>query len=413
MQTFQQSYTYATPPQLGTGQGIALERDAKITLSVIDKYGQSVVSRNQYGGQNSLYFDVDVRYLNGGLAPSGRNYETGVIGPTYIFGYDDNVVAFSGNPRRNFSLVFKLRETTPATTNSSGQFNVYYNAAEISGISSVRDGTEVSGNPVLTGKVEINLNLTNHQYYKVNKFDIYSGSSSSFTPVTGTGAGANLLKSVSVFEQKASHTLTINEGEQPSDGSYYFYKILPYDSFGSGVMFTTPTSGLMYSLTNTPQIIDKLYGTSLIMLDAGAYCIQTLHTGAITGSSYQILDTVANISGNIVTGDYFNSNLDDSVGQQQTYPFRTIKYLAQITDASGVCSSREILITDNTSSRISGVSGIYVSEYAMTDTGNFARFLVSGSGTGASTYTSGTGFIYLMAQLQYPSGSYKLHRTLL
>ena len=71
------------------------------------------------------------------------------------------------------------------------------------------------------------------------------------------------------------------------------------------------------------------------------------------------------------------------------------------------------MITDSTLSNISGHSGLYVSEYGTSDTGNFTRILVSGEGTGVSDYSRGTGFIYLMAQLQNPDGQYKLWRTIL
>ncbi len=411
MRTFQQKYTSATPPAIGNGSGIALNKDPKFTITAIDKYRQSVITPAQYGNINSLYYNIDLKTENGALmGVSGQNIATGVIGPTWTLTQEMNALAFGGVPRRNYQVVFKLFETSPASS-SSGTFNVYHNAAEISGFTSVSDGT--SGVGQLTGKININLSMTGDQYYTTKKFDIYSGNSPSFTPVTGTGAGNNLLKSISIFEQKTNYTLTINEGEQPADASYYYYKVLPYDSFGSGVMSTQSVSGLMYSIEQAPQFINNITGKSVVLLNQGTYCIQTLHTGQITGTSYQILDVVANISGNIVSGSYYNSNLDDSVGQQETYSFRTIKYTAQITDASGVCSSREILITDNTLSNISGVSGLHVAEYAVSDQDHGANILVSGQGTGSLDYTRGTGFIYLMAQLSRPTGSYKLLRTIL
>lgn len=410
MQTFQQSYVSATPPALGTGSGIALLKDPRFTLSAVDKYGQNVVSPSHYGGVNSLYYDIDIRTEAGLIGANGLNIATGIIGPTWTLTYENNSYAFGGNPRRNYQVVFKLNETSPSTV-SSGSFKVYHNAAEVSGFSGVVDGT--SGVNRATGRIDINLSMLNDQYYTIKKFEIYSGDSSSFTPVTGTGAGANILKSISVFEQKTNYTLTINEGEQPADSSYYYYKVLPYDSFGSGVLSSGEISGLMYSAEQAPAFVNNLTGKSVVLIDNGTYCLQTLHTGQITGTGYYILDIVANISGNIVSGSYYNPNLDSSVGQRETYPFRTIKYTAQVTDASGVCSSREIMITDNSLSNVSGVSGLHVSEYASTDTGNFARFLVSGSGTGVSDYSRGTGFVYLMAQLQYPTGSYKLLRTIL
>lgn len=405
MYTFDQNYDLASPPAIGRGSGVSISKDPKFTFAVIDKYNRTVSSKNQYGGVNSLYFDVDITYPNGSIAPNGRNFETNILGPTYFFTKEKNSTAFNGSPKREYSLVFKLKETNPASQ-SSGVYTIYHNPATISGVSNVL------GSGTYTGKIDISLNMSGHNWYNLTKFEIYSGTNAGFVPVTGTGAGSNILKSISIFEQKQSHILTINEGEQPV-GSYYYYKILPYDSFGSGVFYTSPTSGLMVGTNAEPQIINNLTGRAVVLLDNGVYCLQTLHTGQITGTSYNILDVVANISGNIVTGDFYNSNLDSSVGQRETYPFRTIKYMAQITDSSGVCSSREILITDNTLSNVSGVSGLHVAEYAVSDQDHGANILVSGQGTGSLDYTRGTGYIYLMAQLSRPSGSYKLLRTIL
>ena len=410
MYSFQQAYSSATPPAVGEGSGICIPENATLTISAVDKYGQTVNSRGQYGGQNHLSFDVDVRYTNGSFAPSGYNFETGLVGPNYVFTKEKNSQAFGGNPQRTYRLTFKLKESNPSTT-SSGRYTIYHNEATISGFSGVLDGT--AGANRQTGRIDINLSMSGIDYYDVSKFEIYSGFSPSFSIVTGTGAGANMLKSISIFEQKNDYTLTINEGEQPIDGNYYYYKVLPYDNFGSGFASTSPISGIMYNGEILPQAINNLTGKAIVILQNGAYCIQTLHTGTVTGSGYQILDVVANISGNIRTGNFYNENLDPSVYQNDTYPFRTIKYTAQLTDASGFCSSREILITDNTLSRISGHSGLYVSEYGSSDTGNLTRILVSGEGTGIANYSRGTGYIYLMAQLQNPNGQYKLWRTIL
>lgn len=410
MYTFQQSFTKATPPAIGGGSGICIPENASLSISALDKYGQSVNTRPQYVGQNSLSFDIDVRYTNGTIAPSGLNFETGLIGPTYVFSKSKNIQAFSGNPQRAYRLTFKFKEQSPYSL-SSGRYTIYHNEAVVSGFSGVLDGT--SGPNQQTGRIDINLSMSGIDYYDVSKFEIYSGFSPSFSVVTGTGAGGNMLKSISVFQQKTDYTLTINEGEQPIDGNYYYYKILPYDNFGSGFVSTNPISGIMYNGDAVQTSLQNISGKSIVILQEGAYCIHTLHTGAITGNDYQIIDIVANISGNIRTGNFYSDNISSNTVQSDTYPFRTIKYLAQLTDSSGYCSSREIMITDNTLSNISGHSGLYVSEYGVSDTGNLTRILVSGEGTGVSDYSRGTGFIYLMAQLENPDGQYKLWRTIL
>ena len=410
MYTFQQIFTSATPPETGQGSGICIPEDASLSLSALDKYGQSVNSRQQYRGQNNLSFDVDVYYTNGTIAPSGTNFETGLVGPSYTFTKEKNWTAFSGEPQRSYMLSFKFKEQSPLTT-SYARYKIYHNEAIVSGFSGVLDGT--SGANRQTGRIDINLSMLDTDYYDVSKFEIYSGSSPGFAIVTGTGAGGNMLKSISIFQQKTDYTLTINEGEQPIDENYYYYRILPYDNFGSGVPSTSDISGIMYNGETVPPSMYNITGKAIVILQEGAYCIHTLHTGLISGSDYNIIDVVANISGNIRTGSFYNEGLNESIVQNETYPFRTIKYTAQLTDASGYCSSREIMITDNTLSNISGHSGLYVSEYGKSDTGNFTRILVSGEGTGVSDYSRGTGFIYLLAQLENPNGQYKLWRTLL
>lgn len=405
-----QTFQFATPPALGTGAGYSLKKSPKFNILAIDKYGLNVTSKDQYSNQNNLSYSVDVRYPNGTIAPSGLNYITGVKDPNYTFTYDDNYNAFSGAPQRQYSLVFKLSEASPSTT-SSGRYNVYHNEAQISGISGVLDGTLRSGTyRDRTGTIDINLTSSNNLYYNISKFEIYSGNASSFTVVTGTGAGANLMKGISIFSQSQNYTLTINEGEQPFNDNYYFYKILPYDDFGSGVLYSSPPiSGKMYSITAPTHTVENLTGKNVVLINDGNYLIQTYHYGNISGTGYNIIDVVANISGNVISGGFYNTDASGDFAQNTTYPFKTIKYLAQMTDGTGNTSSREILITDNSTSRTGAYrTGLLYSEYAVSDGGESSKFLVSGSG-----YTSGSGYILLMAKVNYPSGAYKLHRTIL
>jgi len=408
--TSQQGFQFATPPDLGTGAGYSLTKSPKFNILAVDKYGLNVTNKDQYSNQNNLSYKVDVRYANGTIAPSGLNYETGLKDPNYTFTYEKNLAAFSGNPQRQYSLIFKLSEASLATT-SSGRFNVYHNEAQLSNISGVLDGTlQGGGYRNKTGSIDINLSLTGQSYYNMSKFEIYTGNASNFAVVTGTGAGANMLKGISIFEQKQNHTLTISEGEQPFDDRYYFYKILPYDDFGSGILYSSPPiSGKMYSVISPTFTVNNLTGKSVILLNDGAYSIQTYHSGSVTGTSYSIIDSVANISGNIVSGGWYNSAAGEDFVQRNTYSFKTIKYLAQMTDGTGNTSSREILITDNSTS-ITGTArtGIKYAEYAVSDNSETSQFLVSGSG-----YVSGTGYICLLAKVNYPTGTYKLLRTIL
>jgi hypothetical protein len=406
IQSFNQGYTYATPPAIGGGSGIAMYKSPRFNVLVTDKYGQDVNTRSQYGEQNSLYYNVDVLYPNGTTAPSGSNFETGLVGPNYSFSYDKNLSAFNGSPQRNYSIVFKLFETSPATS-SSGTFNVYHNQAQISGVSSVLDGTlQLDSYRNKTGTIDINVSMTGKQFYTMSKFEIYSGDASNFSIVTGNGS--NLMKTVSVFEQKRDYTLTISDGEQPANNSYYFYKILPYDDFGSGVLYSSPPiSGLMHAVSSPNFTVDNVTGKNFVMLNDGSYVITTFHTGQITGTNYSLVDSVSNVSGNIL--DFYNFTAEGDFAQNDTQMFKTIEYLAQTRDGAGNVSSRKIIITDNsTSSGGTTRTGILYSEYAVSDSDQSAQFLVSGSG-----YVNGTGHICLFSKINSPTGSYKLLRTIL
>lgn len=136
-----QAFKYAIPPALGTGAGYSLTASPKFNILAIDKYGLSVTSKDQYSNQNNLSYNVDVRYPNGTIAPSGLNFGANKKDPNYTFNYEDNVQAFGGTPQRQYSLIFKLSEESPSTV-SSGRFNVYHNEAQVSGVSGVLDGRD-------------------------------------------------------------------------------------------------------------------------------------------------------------------------------------------------------------------------------------------------------------------------------
>ena len=191
------------------------------------------------------------------------------------------------------------------------------------------------------------MSITGKQFYTMSKFEIYSGDASNFSIVTGNGS--NLMKTVSVFEQKRDYTLTISDGEQPANNSYYFYKILPYDDFGSGVLYSSPPiSGLMHAVSSPNFTVDNVTGNNFVMLNDGSYVITTFHTGQITGTNYSLVDSVSNVSGNIL--DFYNFTAEGDFAQNDTQMFKTIEYLAQTRDGAGNVSSRKIIITDNSTS---------------------------------------------------------------
>jgi len=401
--SFQQSFNSATPPAIGSGSGISLNKDARINLLAVDKFGEDVVSRGQF---TNLHYNVDVRSINGTAIES--DYETGLRDTSYTFSFDKNTGVFAAETGfRSYQLAFELVDTSQGTL-STGVFAIYHNRAEISAINSVTDGTDQT----LTGRIEINLSMSGKNYYNLSKFDIYSGDNSSFGIVTGTGG--NLLKSQTIFSQSPNYTLTINEGEQPNDGSYHYYKIIPYDVFGSGVPHTAPTSGLMYQVDTPAFSVNTITGSQVVLLNNGMYSVQGISSGVMSGI-WTKLDIVPNISGNISSLGYYNTVAEGDFVQNETYLFKTLKYTVQTTDASGNVSSREILVTDNTTSDGSVTNtGIVFSEYAASDRNESALFTIYSSGVGTGSledYQSGSGYIYLYGRSLNAPSTFKLYKT--
>lgn len=197
-----------------------------------DRFGNAIT--NDFDLVNS-YVDVsigfDVLTTGDAFAPSGENFKDGVVSTNYLYTYDQNSGAFGGIPQRYYKLNFKLREEAKINHNL---FTIYHLPAEISDV-------RVSGyNEGQTGGVTLSIDTpSNGTNFLTRQFDIYTGSSTGFSPSTG-----NLLKSFPIYRTSTQYSLQINQDEQTKAVPCY-YKILPHDDFATGFFWTGIASGVM------------------------------------------------------------------------------------------------------------------------------------------------------------------------
>jgi hypothetical protein len=82
-------------------------------------------------------------------------------------------------------------------------------------------------------------------------------------------------------------------------------------------------SGLMHAVTTPTFVVNNITGKSVVLLNDGAYSIQTYHTGNVY-NYYSVVDRVANTPNNIVTENWFNPTVGDDFEQSETFSFKTI-----------------------------------------------------------------------------------------
>jgi hypothetical protein len=100
-----------------------------------------------------------------------------------------------------------------------------------------------------------------------------------------------------------------------------------------------------------------------------------------------------------ITGKINNAftTVIDTLPKGSSYSY---EYLAQFKDQSGCFCSSKLFIVDNTSGLDIARTGLSFSEYAISDD-SFVNYSISGDSTN----------IYLNAQLNSPTGYYKLYKT--
>lgn len=220
----------------GNGYSVSLTKDVPFNFQFEDQYGRAITTPIEL--QNSLInvsFGVDIGFTGGGLAPSGENFATGYQTTAYIFTKDDNKIAFQeSGAQRYYDVRIAL--------NQDGLYNylnytIYHLPAEISSGYFSGYGQEV------TGYATIELNTPqNGSNFLVRQFDVFTGLSGSFAPISGSGG--NFFKTYPINDVKSQYSLPIFRDETQK-GVNLFYKVLSYDDFDTGFYYFSPISGIL------------------------------------------------------------------------------------------------------------------------------------------------------------------------
>lgn len=218
-----------------------------------------------------------------------------------------------------------------------------------------------------TGKINFEIQLLNNPFYTdFDKFEIYLN--------TGSGANisnSNLIQTIPIFTTTSYYSFSLDSSFLSANKDHWFV-ISPYGKIGKGYDWVV---GPYSFFAEEPQ--KTSINTESINLLNGDY---TANIDFVVGS---ILDNQA------TTIDYI------SKGTHKTYD-----YLCRFEDESGSCCSSRLLIIDNTSGTDITKTGVSFSQYGISDN-SFINLSVQDSTTG----------IYLKAQLDTPTGYYKLYKT--
>jgi len=219
----------------------------------------------------------------------------------------------------------------------------------------------------LTGRIQFDIQFQNNPYYTASdKFEIYTS--------TGTGvpiSSGNLSKVVPILTNIKNYSFYLDTNGFNSNTNYWF-NIVPYGQINSGYGWEIGP----YFIYSPPVAKTNITSESFTLTNGNAQVNLDFITGTVPTTASTVIDTLSKGSG---------------------YSY---EYLAQFRDQSGCYCSSKLFIVDNTSGLDITRTGLSFSEYAISDD-SFVTYSVSGNSTN----------IYLNAQLNSPTGYYKLYKT--
>jgi hypothetical protein len=219
----------------------------------------------------------------------------------------------------------------------------------------------------LTGKIQLDIQFLNNPYYtSSDQFQIYIS--------TGSGVPINtgyLRKTIPVFNDVQDYTFYLDQNSLISNTNYWF-NIVASGQIETGYGWEIGP----YTIYDAPPVKSNIRSESFTLTNGNAEINMDFITGVIPTSSTTTIDTLIKGSG---------------------YSY---EYLAQFKDQSGCYCSSKLFIVDNTSGLDVTRTGLSFSEYAISDN-SFITYSVSDDSSN----------IYLNAQLNSPTGYYKLYKT--
>lgn len=220
---------------------------------------------------------------------------------------------------------------------------------------------------ISTGKIEFDIIYENNiKYVNLEKLEIYASTGSGISIDTG-----NLNKVIPIFSQSKNYSFYLDKSTLIPNTNYWF-NILPSGSITTGYGWEVGP----YFIYADPKPKTNLTSESFTLINGEAKINIDFITGLIPTNEITIIDTISKGSG---------------------YSY---EYLAQIKDQSECYCSSKLFIVDNTSGLDITRTGLSFSEYAISDN-SFVNYSISGNSNN----------IYLYAQLNSPTGIYKLYKT--
>jgi hypothetical protein len=219
----------------------------------------------------------------------------------------------------------------------------------------------------LTGRIQFDIQFENNPYYTASdQFEIYTS--------TGSGVPLNsgfLTKAIPILDNLQDYSFYLDENTLNANTNYWL-KIVPSGQIASGYGWEIGP----YFIYSLPAPKTNITSESFTLTNGNAQVNLDFITGTVPTAASTVIDTLAKGSG---------------------YSY---EYLAQFKDQSGCYCSSKLFIVDNTSGLDITRTGLSFSEYAISDD-SFVNYSISGDSTN----------IYINAQLNSPTGYYKLYKT--
>jgi hypothetical protein len=218
-------------------------------------------------------------------------------------------------------------------------------------------------NVPLSGQVNFTVNFDEDavENYIPRSLDVYTGTSSG---VENSLSGFSLLKTISFLENSASQTFFVSANEVPVN-QYLFYKFLPKDDFGTGYLYTSETSGYLFSAP-TRFLFENGIPPTLSFEQRTGNFFSGLSTPAVSSGVdgaliYQIGDSGQNLY--LVKSGEWKTILPYEEISGDIYQ-NYIRYVSPPSSATGIGSVGDL-----------SLSGVYL--YAATGTNQWGRVQLS------------------------------------
>jgi hypothetical protein len=218
-----------------------------------------------------------------------------------------------------------------------------------------------------TGQINFNIEFENNSLYtNSNKLSLYLNTGSGIELNTG-----NLVSTIPILTNLKNYSFTLNDSLIKPNIPQWF-KVAPSSEITTGYAWEIGP----YNIYQAPTPKTNISSESFSLLNGDSEANIDFLTGSVKTSSITTIDTL-------------------SKGARYSY-----EYLTQFRDQSGCYCSSKILIVDNTSGIDLSRTGLSFSEYSISDD-SFVNYSISGDNQN----------IYLNAQLNTPTGIYKLYKT--